>query len=508
MKPSRVLLFLSIVLCTLLLVSYGFPENSISITSSLRLKFPSIRKEIGQWRHAVIRELSNTPVRDRNEVLIDTISSSTGRFRMVLSATPAVIDSTGFHPEVIQSHPRRIEYPSSGLAALDHFFSSLYFHDSQGKVVRILHYGDSQIEGDRITSLLRDRLQQEFGGKGMGLLAAVPVVDEGVSVRIQRTGEWERYTYQDYRDSVIRDSRLGVMMSVSQYLPERPKEPGTIRIRKTSMSLTSALSYTRGRIFLGDSRSSFRLTIMQDRSTCFDKSMKTGNQLNVIEWPGTGLAFRDIHITLAGANPPVIYGISLEDTCGILVDNISLRGSAGLDFSRMDPRNYKEMIDSLHASLLILQFGVNVVPGESFDLTWYQQGFYHQLEYLRTLLPWTDILVVGVSDMSHLEGLTMESYENLEMVRDAMKNAAFEAGAAFWDLYLAMGGKNAMKYWVENNPPLARKDYTHLTLKGTELVATALFDALILDYRAFADSLGRQTGAKIPDHPFSKPEEH
>ena len=36
-----------------------------------------------------------------------------------------------------------------------------------------MHYGDSQIECDRITSLLRQRFQEEFGGMGVGLVPAL-----------------------------------------------------------------------------------------------------------------------------------------------------------------------------------------------------------------------------------------------------------------------------------------------------------------------------------------------
>ncbi len=36
----------------------------------------------------------------------------------------------------------------------------------QGGSARILHFGDSQIEGDRITGDLRDALQRVYGGEG------------------------------------------------------------------------------------------------------------------------------------------------------------------------------------------------------------------------------------------------------------------------------------------------------------------------------------------------------
>jgi uncharacterized protein YehS (DUF1456 family) len=39
------------------------------------------------------------------------------------------------------------------------------------KVVRIIHYGDSQIEGDRIISFLRNKIQNKFG-EAAGLVPA------------------------------------------------------------------------------------------------------------------------------------------------------------------------------------------------------------------------------------------------------------------------------------------------------------------------------------------------
>ena len=35
-----------------------------------------------------------------------------------------------------------------------------------------MYYGDSQIEGDRITSYLRQTLRKEYGGTGPGLVSA------------------------------------------------------------------------------------------------------------------------------------------------------------------------------------------------------------------------------------------------------------------------------------------------------------------------------------------------
>ena len=53
-----------------------------------------------------------------------------------------------------------------------HYLTAFYQAlDSADRMpVRVVHYGDSQIEEDRISSILRELWQKEYGGGGVGLL--------------------------------------------------------------------------------------------------------------------------------------------------------------------------------------------------------------------------------------------------------------------------------------------------------------------------------------------------
>jgi lysophospholipase L1-like esterase len=46
-------------------------------------------------------------------------------------------------------------------------------------------------------------------------------------------------------------------------------------------------------------------------------------------------------------------------------------------------------------------------------------------------------------------------------------------------MFEAMGGKNSMPKWVDANPPLAFKDYTHFNGTGAKKIAEMFTDALI-----------------------------
>ena len=71
------------------------------------------------------------------------------------------------------------------------------------------------------------------------------------------------------------------------------------------------------------------------------------------------------------------------------------------------------------------------------------------------------------------------------MVRDALKKAAFKSGAAFWDMYKAMGGRNSMPSWVFAEPPLASGDFVHFNPRGAKTIAQMFYNSFILEYHRF-----------------------
>lgn len=54
------------------------------------------------------------------------------------------------------------------LQNLHGFFVKLNSAATDKKKIHIFHYGDSQIEGDRMTAYIRQRIQNQFGGTGPG----------------------------------------------------------------------------------------------------------------------------------------------------------------------------------------------------------------------------------------------------------------------------------------------------------------------------------------------------
>jgi lysophospholipase L1-like esterase len=171
-------------------------------------------------------------------------------------------------------------------------------------------------------------------------------------------------------------------------------------------------------------------------------------------------------------------GLCLDCKKGVTVDNIPLRGSSGLELLKINPAFLQEQIRRLNVKLVILQFGVNIVPYESDGFLWYENALIKVVKTIKRATPDVQVLIVGVSDMAKKENGSWISYPNIASIKTAQKNAAKRTNSAFWDLHQVMGGENSIVAWANAEPPLAGKDFIHLTPKGAQVIGEFLFQAL------------------------------
>ena len=97
---------------------------------------------------------------------------------------------------------------------LGNFFAALNA-PARKPAIHVLHYGDSQIEGDRITGHLRNAWQSLWGGGGPGFLSPVSPIPS-LAMRQSWTGEWKRYARFGKQDTTIQHDRFGLMAAFAQ----------------------------------------------------------------------------------------------------------------------------------------------------------------------------------------------------------------------------------------------------------------------------------------------------
>ena len=212
-----------------------------------------------------------------------------------------------------------------------------------------------------------------------------------------------------------------------------------------------------------------------------EDSLKTdGNAHSItLDFPGSPGKLKYL---LSSTKSPVISGFSLEGDIGVQVTNVAMRGSSGTNFSSMDQTLFRNMHSELNTQLFILQFGGNTIPGlkDSSSVRYYAKSFKRQIQLIQSQVPEAAIIVIGPSDMSQLNEGVFESYNLIPYLTNQMKKVSVESGAAYWDLFKAMGGKNSMPTWVEQG--LAGSDYIHFTSKGTSIASQLFYDAFISSY--------------------------
>jgi alginate O-acetyltransferase complex protein AlgI len=361
---------------------------------------------------------------------------------------------------------------------LQRFLDSLRYSRGQ---VRIIYYGDSQIEGDRITSYLRHTLRKGRGGTGPGLFLPLMPVMYTKSVWLRSSSNWKRYNYLSYKQAEISHRKLGPFMAICRYLPEGETtltpEKAFVRIRPSNAADSSSSEYDNLRIFYGNTLSIVNVVVKANDKELFADTLKRGTGFNEIKCPLHGR--KNIEIEFEGKSSPDIYGISIESKTGVIVDNIPQRGSAGLEFTMVDRDNLRESFKKLSPDLFILQYGLNIVKNVKDSYSYYQKGLARQISLLREISPLTPVLIVGVTDMAVNEGDSIKSYSNIPSIIDAQKQATIKTDVSFWNSYLAMGGKSSIIKWAEKKPPLAQKDFIHFTYPGadtlSEMLASSLF---------------------------------
>lgn len=465
-SPLRVLWFLLVVFVLLgglmLVFTYLFP-GGIKLTNQFSLRFPSVQefflKDTIQYAN-----IDSILHREKDTLLLKELNS--------------LEDSLRAFREISRTNPSRLHYPHDDKSILHSFFDALETVDKQGDFLRILHYGDSQIEMDRITGYVREQLQQRFGGSGPGLQPAVQIIPS-TAIRQISSENWQRYACWGI-DTSLRAThrRYGVMLNFSKY-----QESASITFNVSNQAYERARLITKVRVLIGNLESSARVSLSTNNKGYGSKRAEPGG-LQLLEWELDTFP-KSITLQFNGGGSTEVYGIALDGKSGVAVDNMPMRGCSGTIFTRADSALLKKSFELLNVKLLILQFGGNMMPSinDEKNAMDYGEKFYEQITWLKSLKEDLSVIVIGLADMSKRIDGKMQSYPHIEKVRDALKKATFDAHGAYWDMLEVMGGVNSMPSWVEQG--LAGADYIHFTTKGAEKIAELFFEALINDYNEY-----------------------
>ncbi|MDR1562567.1 MAG: hypothetical protein LBS54_05740 [Dysgonamonadaceae bacterium] len=466
MKPLKILSFTVSIIILLSLLCIFFPENGINFAGK-RLLFPSLED-------VLIQEEGNSPKAeifdpDAQPVIEDSVKN-------------VFADSLRLFHDFFEDSPARIHLPNNDLTFFNTLFEVLYNINQQTNI-HILHYGDSQIEGDRITGCLRRMFQERFGGNGPGLLPIVQPIPS-ITVSQDYSGNLTRYIISGNLAAKAPHNRYGPLGQATQ-LSGSGKI--TIAPRKNKDAGENIQTFHKVRLFVSNNSAGFKAKLQTSpkEEPITQVITEAGTAMKTLTW-NLPVPARKVIMQFSGKAE--LSAVALDGEAGVNIDNIPLRGSSGVFFTEIDTTSIIPAIKELNVRLIMLEFGGNTVPGirNEKGVEQYCKSLARQIARWKQISPEIPVMLIGPSDMSIRVKGKLQTYPMLPLLVESMQRTATENGAAFWNMYDAMGGENSMLRWVKERPALASADYIHFTTHGADFIADLLFRSLMSYYDYFA----------------------
>lgn len=454
MKAKEVLAFIVGVMALLGLLWLVTPADGVNL-GPLNLRFSSYQRTL----------------RDAHDKKVDVDSvlmAVEARFRMEE-------DTLSYYRRFFYENPDRIFLPDDDYRFFDPVFRQMEQADDH--LVRVVHYGDSQIELDRISQDLRQALQERFGGSGTGLFPALGNVPSA-SISKAANGGFTQYTmYGDSTTQRAGHNRYGILAQVVQLTGG-----GTVTLRgsRNKTAREGVKTFENVSVLYGKGEN-LMVKAVSDTSRPKPVVQKGENGTTLITWH-FGRPVEKATLTFQGNAE--IYGISADGDAGVAVDNVPLRGCSGTIFTRINKPLMADSFSLTDTRLIILQFGGNMMPmvRGAKQIEPYQEQIARQIAYFHEVAPQAKILFVGPSDMGKSVNGRVVTWPHLPELVDSLKATALRNDAAYWDLYRMMGGENSMAQWVRHSPPYAGPDYIHFTPAGAQKVGDALSRSFLTYY--------------------------
>jgi lysophospholipase L1-like esterase len=362
-------------------------------------------------------------------------------------------------------------------AHLDLFFEKLYQLKATGQgQVNIVHIGDSHIQADFLTDIVRKNLQGEFGNAGRGLIVPgrVAGTNEPLNFRTSSDDKWISkriiYTQQPLPIGIG-----GITLNT---------ETSGARINIRMNDAVADYSFNRVTLFYQKQPGSFDFSIQDTLNTELGHinpiAQNTDEFVSSLNLPGLYSAI-SIQVTKPGDNQrfATLYGVNLENgKTGILYHAIGVNGAKYTHYNAA--RYFVPQTKALHPDLFIISLGTN----ESVEHPYLDRNFFQHVtklvESLSAMNPTAAFILVSPPDAFLKK---VKQNPGIEHVRNEIVRYAVENGLAFWDMYKVNGSAGDWRL-----QGLLRPDGIHFTKDGYTYQGSLLSDAIMKSYYQYVSA--------------------
>jgi lysophospholipase L1-like esterase len=360
--------------------------------------------------------------------------------------------------------------------ALYPFYEKLYQLESKTlKNVKIVHIGDSHIQADFFSGMMRQQLQHRFGNAGRGLIFPYKVAhtNEPSSYQTSSNVTWET------KRNIFINNPLPVGI-------------GGITIKSLDSSASITLNVSdQGSLNYGFNK----LTLFHQKGPeaydfmLYDGSILIGfiNSNLSTGGPFSSTVYFDKHeknIRIKAykrdslQSYTQLYGLLLEnDEPGILYHATGVNGAECRHCSAS--KYFFDQLSLLEPNLTIISLGTNEAFQRGFNKTRFLNQVDSLVKQVQRARPDMAILFTTPADSYR------KKYKNPDMriAKNALIEYCTDNHLAYWDLYEIMGGFGAMAKWKAKG--LAAPDKVHFSRGGYELQGKLLYNAIENGYTIF-----------------------
>jgi len=357
--------------------------------------------------------------------------------------------------------------------ALKSFFVKLKeLKEGKRKNVVIVHIGDSHLQADFFSGMIRQHLQRDYGNAGRGLIFPYHVAgsNEPFNYRSSSTGEWKG------RRCVLATPTY-IRVGISGFGLRTDDSSATLKINvKSNDSLN--YSFNHMLLFHDAGPHCFNWVVYTSRNhkdsvVINDSAAKYGSAVDSIVFKDTmqvlSMCVRKSDTSKFEAST---FGMVLTNNQpGILYHTIGANGARNADYTHSE--YFIQQLAALHPDLVIISLGTNEAYARNYSTPDFENDMDTLYSNIKQVAPDADFLYTTPND-----SYRNHKYKNPDVAEAAaaIKRTAEKHNAAYWDFYHIMGGFGSMQKWYLKH--LSQRDRVHFTVGGYTLQADLFYQAL------------------------------
>ena len=345
--------------------------------------------------------------------------------------------------------------------------------------VTIVHIGDSHIQADHLSGVVRQNLQLEFGNAGRGTVFPYRAAksNEPTSYRsVASNGNWTGKRNLAINDSIptgisgftiaTTDTNASVLLTV--------KDQGSLDY-----------GFTRFTLFHSKGTGSYDIAVCDElncRLGYFD-AMKGDPMISVLEFQSPAhTVFLDCTPHDTSGKRLDIYGMLLENNQpGILYNSIGVNGAMYYHYN--NSAYFLSQLAMLKPDLIIVSLGTNEAYVSRFNNDVFRTNMDSLISGLQNAMPDAQLLLTTPGDSFRRSRKGYLKNPNMQVARNTIISYGTEHNLACWDLYGVMGGYGSMSKWYVAG--LGAKDRLHFSQTGYELQGALFYEAMMGRYEKY-----------------------